>query len=569
LKDREPSKPFQKKGTNIHKALEIYLKTGEVLPTVEETTTLEFVQAAIPFIPKPRTDPYWTQFPPDDKGEPTAMLLIEEEGALGDKFTWDGGPQIIQYIDNVRALPTTCKIQDYKTTSDFRNAKTPEELQKNTQLCWNAKYIFTNSDYDEIEIEHLYLLTKGRPKAMPVSTKVTRAQVEEVWQRDLALIREMVAWGEMSPITADPLPPNTNACDDYGGCYYRTKCGFDVANVGWKKRIDPMSETQKSSLLSQLLTTALGAKPDSPLVQQTKAAMEKGPADLMAVLGGAKAAAPAVPAPAPTPTSVAAAAAPAPKPETPVTIFEAPAANLFNGSSNAAEALKAKLAARPAGIVPPDAPPATSTPEEVEAATAAKKGEEEAAAAEAAPADAAPVSEPGKKRGRPKKVTPDAEPPVVEETRAVDQVATLATGQVKHVSSATPVEVKAEPPKDDGPVDSIENLRKILETPDNAFACGVQVLYIDTLPFKGIKPEDQPIDLAERMHAFEKVAAQSAGKSDYRLIEYTSKAYLANAVRVLMAGLPKSMFVDSRIPGADVFLSVVTPYCTHIFRGIR
>jgi hypothetical protein len=557
LKDREPSKPFQKKGTNIHKALEIYLKTGEVLPTVEETTTLEFVQAAIPFIPKPRTDPYWTQFPPDDKGEPTAMLLIEEEGALGDKFTWDGGPQIIQYIDNVRALPTTCKIQDYKTTSDFRNAKTPEELQKNTQLCWNAKYIFTNSDYDEIEIEHLYLLTKGRPKAMPVSTKVTRAQVEEVWQRDLALIREMVAWGEMSPITADPLPPNTNACDDYGGCYYRTKCGFDVANVGWKKRIDPMSETQKSSLLSQLLTTALGAKPDSPLVQQTKAALEKGPADLMAVLGGAKAAAPAVPAPAPTPPP-AAASPPAPKPETPVTIFEAPAANLFSGSSNAAEALKAKLAARPAGIVPPDAPPATSTPEEVEAATAAKKGEEEAAAAEAAPADAAPASEPGKKRGRPKKAVEPA------------GVATKADPADEPAIAPAPAPAPtAEAPKDDGPVDSIENLRKILETPDNAFACGVQVLYIDALPFKGVKPEDQPIDLAERMHAFEKVAAQSAGKSDYRLIEYTSKAYLANAVRVLMAGLPKSMFVDSRIPGADVFLSVVTPYCTHIFRGIR
>lgn len=556
LKDREPEKPFQARGTAIHKALEIFLKTGEVLPDVDGVSTLEFVQVAIPFLPPPLINKeYWGQFPTDDKGVPKAMLLLEQPGELN---TYEGGPAVTQYIDSVLALPSTCKIQDYKTTSDFRYAKTPEELSTNTQLCWNAKFIFAISDYDRIEIEHLYLLTKGRPKAKPVSTFVTRAQVEEVWARDMALVRQMVSWADLGPTTADPLPPNTNACDDYGGCYYRTKCGFDVATVGWKKRTEPMSELQKNGLLAQLLKSVENVAPQSTVVQQTRQALKTGKQDdLLAALGKG----------------------PAAQPET---IFDANKPT-SSAADNLRAAMSTKQAEAPVGITPPDAPPATSTPEEVEAANAPK---EEAKPAE----DAVPLAvegeapaKPKRGRGRPagSKILSDAELakqvqtaetappggwPSQEEVNGMDlqassPVSALDTTLTNEGAVATP------PPAADV-VDSVENLRKILMTPDAAFECGLKVLFIDTLPAKGWQ-KDQPVDLATMMHAFEKLAAQAAKKPDYRQIPYEGKAYLKNAITVLMKGLPRSVFMDSRIPGADVFLTVVTPYCEMIFRGIR
>jgi hypothetical protein len=522
LKEREPDSPSKLRGTAIHSALEIFLKTGEVLPVVEGVGTLEFVQVAIPHIPRPMIDKdYWSQFPVDEKGAPTAMLLLEQPGEM---LTWQGGPSVTQFIDSVQALPKTCKIQDYKTTSDFRYAKTPEELRSNTQLCWNAKYIFAISDYDQIEIEHLYLLTKGRPKARPVSTFVTREQVEAIWERDMSLVRQMVAWAELAPPTADALPPNVDACDDYGGCYYRTKCGFDVATVGWKKRIEPMSETAKNGLLSDLINKIQPVAPGSQVVKETKAAMKSGQVDLLAALGK-------VPA-------VAAEPPPVPSKSEPETIFDAskPAASAAEKLRESINAARAKNA----GITPPDAPPATSTPEEVAAAN------QTPAAAAAAEEDEAPA----KKRGR-------GRPPKKDQEEAAPETDTLP-----------PSSAQAPAPAVEADLSNVETLRKILMTPDPQFQCGLRVLFIDTYPAKGWNG-DHPVDLADMMHAFEKAAATAAGKADYRQIPYEGKAYLKNAITVLMAGLPTSVYMDSRIPGADVFLSVVTPYCSMIFRGVR
>ncbi len=563
LNDREPSKPFQAKGIAIHRALEIYLQTGEVLPTVavpdpsnngqiSEIQTLEFVQVAIPHIPRPATDTaFWTEFPKDDKGAPTAMLLLEQPGEM---VTWEGGPSVNQFIDVVEALPSTCRILDYKTTSNFRYAKTPAELEENTQLCWNAKYIFAISDYDEIEIEHLYLLTTGRPKAKPVITRVTRAQVEKIWNRDMATVREMIAWAELAPKDAEPLPPNIDSCDMYGGCYYRKKCGFDVATVGWKQRIEPMSEGQTNGLLAQLLQQAEKGIPQSKVVKETKSALKSGSsADLMAVLGASSAPAPAAAAPATPPKE----------------LFSQPAAAspLFPGAASAAEALREQMTGKAAvSITPPDAPPDTSTPEEVEAATASAAAKEDEDVVEEEPPALAK-----KRPGRPKKVVEAATPPApVQETelQAKDPFPTKTVipglDPTKTNEGAVP---SASPPAE--VLKSVENLRNILKTPDPTFACGCEVLFIDTMPAKGWDREDLPVDLATMMHAFEDAAAKSAKEADYRLIDYKSKGYLALGVKVLMAGLPKSVFMDSRIPGADVFLSVVTPYVKMIFRGVR
>jgi hypothetical protein len=593
LKDREPQKPFQSRGEKIHKALEIYAKTGEVRPAIDDVSTLEFVQVALPHIPKPKTDTeFWGQFEVD-----TAHLLLEEPGEMA---SYEDGPAIVQYIDVVEALPTSCRIIDYKTTSDFRYAKTPEELANNTQLCWNAKYIFAISDYSEISIEHLYLLTKGRPKAKPVATVVTRAMVDAIWERDMATVREMVAWAELHPPTADDLPPNTKSCDMYGGCYYRAKCGFDVQTIGYRKAEPSMSDSQKNGLLAELLQQSQAPSAGSAVVQKVAAAVQAGDEDtLAAVLGGGTT---TITAPAPPPAGKTLfetlnEAAPVQPP--PIAPPAPPSEGVaFAGATKVAQEARERLEAQRAaaappvptesapvtGIVPPDAPPRTSTPEEVSAANAAIEAKEKEKAAAAA-AEAA-GEEPGqKKRGRPKKTA--VAPAVTVSTEAGELVARNDAGQeipmpeklagfaallaadrsaLDTSKTNEGVEPTPSPPADIA--NNAEQLRTILLTPDTAFECGCEIIFIDCLPQRGWKG-DQPTDLGSMMHAFEKVAAQAANKADYRMIPYESKGYLALAVRTLMRGLPKAVYLDSHLPGGDVFLSVVTPYAKMIFRGTR
>jgi RecB family exonuclease len=566
LQDRAPTPPFMARGTAIHSALEHYLKTGEVLVEVEvkdapgiKWPTMEFVQAAIPHIPKPLKDPFWDEWRSGEKAG-AAGLMLEQEGEMA---TWpdpgDGsgaGPTWVQYIDLVEAFPDWAQITDYKTTSDFRYCKTPAELAEHVQMTSNAKWLFSISDYKTIKLRHLNLLTakNRRPKANPVFTEVSRDQVEEAWAKTLVTIREMCAWAKLAPETADPLPPNTDHCGAYGGCYYRAKCGLNpkasVVNIrkppgavvtkGGNGTMGILDEMMKSA---QKIDPAKAAPPPAaptpPPIAPPAAAM----GGLAALLGGGAVAAP----PAPP-------AAPKVEPLTPETAQAAAVAAGYPAEFTA-----------PTGIVPPDAPPAESTAEEIAAANPPK----------ATPSGAAPVEgEEKPKRGRKKKgeaeaaaaatpivAAPPAVPVVLPNVQTVAQSAVLNPAVVVVADTAPAAEAP-------GVSAEVEKARQILNTPDTNFECGVEILFIDTLPAKGW-PGEQPRDLLEFMHAFNNLAATSAGAVDYRLIRYESKGYLATAVRVFMKGLPKAIFVDSRMPGADIFMETVIPYCKMVFRGVR
>jgi hypothetical protein len=332
-----------------------------------------------------------------------------------------------------------------------------------------------------------------------------------------------------------------------------------------------MSEPQKTELLANLIRQASSLAPKNPVVQAADAALKKN-GDLASILGGSKPitnAETAIPRSAPAPVPAAPASAPvtlfdsaAPK-ATPATdildteraaqnfkqIFNSPPANGTSAPSAPPEDSVA------AGIVPPDAPPPTSTPEEIEAANADKKAEETKKA-----------EEPEKKRRgrRPKNETAPATPEEVQEAVAAAPFQAEAPDfdTTKTNEGVTPSEVPA------SVLGDVERLQAVLMNADPNFECGCEVLFIDTIPGKGWTG-GPPTDLATMMHAFERIAAQSAKKPDYRMISYEAKGYLALAIKALMKGLPKAVYLDSRLPGADVFLSVVTPYAKMIFRGVR
>lgn len=566
---RGPVPQFLSRGTAIHAALEHFLKTGEVLLEVEvddapgvKWPTMEFVQAAIPHLPKPINDPYWD--PWRVKGD--AGLMLEQPGELGTWTDPDGttGPRFVQFLDMVEAYPDRITLRDHKTLSDQRYQKSPEELSNNLQLLCNAKWAASVGDYSEFTLQHMYLLTKGkRPKCWVVSTTVTREHVEAEWLKIMATVREMAAWADLAPPTAEVLPPNTDSCGAYGGCFHKSRCFGAGASSGLLIQINrTMSKGESMSLIEQMKARASAAvagqtsesvAPVVPSLLQGKSllstdvgAPSPAPSGVLGKLLAGKVSAvgqqtvsPLVAGTAPLVGSVVVIAPLPVAPPAPQTVGELPGYD-------------------PNGILPPDSPIPTSTPEEVAEASG------EVPSSTETPAE-------GTKRKRRTKA--EMEAARMEMPAAVVETAKLSDASPTVFTAANTVLVydqakDAEEKEQNPAVLEMDRLRAMLLTPDPAFACPVQAIFIDCMPSKGW-PGEPAVDLGSIMHSFNGLAAASAQVTDYRLIPYSSNGYLATAIKATMANLPTTLFVDSRLPGAAVFLEVVLPYSRLVVRGVR
>jgi PD-(D/E)XK nuclease superfamily protein len=246
LKIDVPSTPAQERGTRIHAAIEHFLKTREYAGGAFD----EYVYVAQPSLPK-------------------TGYFAESEVLLN---TFIHGPLYVGYIDAYEPG----RILDYKSTSDFRYCKSPEELEADTQLGAYAKWYFSrNKGESSVEVAHLYLLTKGKtPKANYVSGTMTPEKAEFVWQRDLKYVREITeivkelvpAQGPI-PDRSEELTPNLASCDMYGGCFFRSKCGlgktlskYSQKPTGQIFQIDVHRRPEEKKEMGMTLAEKLAAK---------------------------------------------------------------------------------------------------------------------------------------------------------------------------------------------------------------------------------------------------------------------------------------------------------------------
>jgi hypothetical protein len=181
------------------------------------------------------------------------------------------------------------------------------------------------------------------------------------------------------------------------------------------------------------------------------------------------------------------------------------------------------------------------------------------------------VAEAPKRRGRPKKVegapaaaAAPATPPVAPAPAAfaaLEAAAQAASTMIPVPTApvATAPVVPSAPP--------VSATSEQLLKPDDAFKCGVEVLFVDCLPQKGWP--GATVHLDEIMHTFTRLAAASANQPDYAMIRYESKAYLRTAIKILMHALPPAVVVSTATAGSAEFLEVVTPYTKLIVRGTR
>lgn len=164
--------------------------------------------------------------------------------------TYANGPTMVGYID--LGIPAgigwpafmfpanEAIVADYKTLSDFRYMRTPQELADSVQMMTYAKWAIEPYPLglhgegdpvpDHVRLVHMYARTKPPFKAGSIryeSAIVTPDEINNRWEKTLDIVREMQqvsSCGDAEDVLANGAL--TGHCEAYGGCHFRDKCGI-------------------------------------------------------------------------------------------------------------------------------------------------------------------------------------------------------------------------------------------------------------------------------------------------------------------------------------------------------
>ncbi len=507
---KTPPTEAMQRGTHIHSGAEHARKRSmELIDTVDFTTE----DAIAKTLPANDYAPYVRSMAP-------YLALGEEKVLVEQKIVLPTGPGLppwlgyIDLLDDSRTLSPYLRITDHKTTSDFRYAKTPDELANNIQVVSYARYVFENGhDEDLIQVGHLYVKTQPKvpkePKVLPVFTEIDRPQVDRVWARDLTVVEQMVRDAEVTNTDLLPATGTTNGqCKKYGGCPHRQRCGLSPESGFGKPK---GTGTMSSDFLKRL----------------------------QAAKGGA-----AAPAPAATPAAAPGAPAAAPK--------------------TAAAIAKAATPGKPAtGVLPPDAPPRATAPKKAAAPPPVveddiEEGAEPTGAAEIAEAARAAAPSPALAAAKARAAAARAEAEALEAV-AVADAAALEAAAARAI--APPAKKTRGPGKANGAAAT------------NGHATGFE-LFIDCMPIKNNDGIDTTLfeDWINPIYlTLNDEVMQAKSLPDFRLLPFAEeKVMLTLAINDLVArNMPASLVVNSSAPGAKDALAVLIPHAKKITRGLR
>ena len=288
-------------GGEVHAALEAYKKDGTPLDLMTEVGAV--AAEALPYVEHFRA--------PRDGG--TARFEGDFKFHSG-RHAWRGAIDIAE----------PGRIVDYKTTSDFKWAKTSEALMHDPQaVLYAARELMLYPELPSVELTWLYLRKRRPYKAHPVVVTMTRAHALRAFSALEDMAQEFQDVAAKAPVllterhryVLDVLTPNYNHCTAYRGCPHIDRCPRPFF-------IDPNNQPPQPRTTMDLLArlqemdriAAAGGNPLSPpaLVVTAPAAPstrtetmrgEPVPPLLAALAGNPFVTAPA-PAPAPAPAAV-------------------------------------------------------------------------------------------------------------------------------------------------------------------------------------------------------------------------------------------------------------------------
>ena len=215
-KIRPPSSPKQQFGTDVHAYLEQWISKS-TLPGNDPAGELAKLAITKQLIPTP--DP---------------RLLVEDEFV----YPWNEEVDVGGFIDltippemDEDCIPT---ITDYKTTSDLRWAKTPEQLEQDEQTILYSIRGMIKFNTPVVRCRWVYMSATA-PKSgnrKPNGTKECSIMFDsrdEMFRLKLKRmdedIQEMARIRKLH-IKGLSLPPSPESCGAYGGCFHRVTCNL-------------------------------------------------------------------------------------------------------------------------------------------------------------------------------------------------------------------------------------------------------------------------------------------------------------------------------------------------------
>ena len=192
-----PTSKAAELGKKIHAELENYLKFG-IAPKSA------IAKAGIDFLPDPAVD---------------SGLMVEEKIDL---ITEDLPVPIVGFADLIEDISGEIRITDHKTTSSFRNCKSPEELRTDPQAIIYGAFCFEQFDPPSgtLEFRHVYYNTKS-PSSRQSFVRLTDAEVAEGLDGLTKTVQEMKRDSDCS---TQEVRANPEACSDWGGCPFKARC---------------------------------------------------------------------------------------------------------------------------------------------------------------------------------------------------------------------------------------------------------------------------------------------------------------------------------------------------------
>lgn len=247
----DPGNEDTELGVAVHKYLEWLKSTPGALP--DRMTEIGAIAAeALPWV---------------------SDLSVEHGAVIEGNFTFQGARHAWQGFKDI-TLPSRVAV-DYKTTGDFKWAKTPEDLLVDPQAVLYAYHEFLRAppEVNEIELRWLYLRKREPYACKPVIVRMTRAHAMAAFAALESYADEMQAAADAAP--EDPAgrhlyvlnnldPNNFDHCDDYRGCPYQTRCGLPMFREK-KKGSKPVNLMDRINAMAALNGGAANAPP-APVV---------------------------------------------------------------------------------------------------------------------------------------------------------------------------------------------------------------------------------------------------------------------------------------------------------------
>jgi hypothetical protein len=275
-----PANPAAEKGKIVHEVLEEWLKHGVVID-LDATRTLP---DGTVFKPGPIAAAGLKHLPmPGTCGTERNIFVRTKVAKYQGYIDWDTKGEI----------PV---VGDHKTTSNFKWAKTEDDLRKDPQATIYAAALMEETKKSTVELRWVYYLTSGKSQSKKVSLLVLREDIEKNFD-DLDVTAAEIMHARKTVKTAKDLEPNVRSCDMFGGCQYRENC-----NLSSTERIKGIMAQQ--SLAEKMAARSAGKTPAAagPATKTNGAAVGAGinppegkapttPADMAAAATAATAAA--------------------------------------------------------------------------------------------------------------------------------------------------------------------------------------------------------------------------------------------------------------------------------------